>query len=80
MTPLTIKGLQQTALARKDDAGDRTLALVLKSGAEVAVASPVVLGSSYAFIEAIHETDPATGEAWTPAAVDTVQAGLEVAP
>ena len=80
MTPLAIKGLQQTALARKDDAGDRALSLVLKSGAEVAVAPPAVLGSSYAFTEAIHEYDPATGAPWTPAAVDAVQAGLEVAP
>jgi hypothetical protein len=80
MTPLAIKGLQQTAVARKDDAGERALSLVLKSGTEVAVASPAVLGSSYAFIEAIHEQDPATGEAWNPAAVDAVQAGMEVAP
>ena len=80
MTPLAIKGLQQTALARKVDAGDRALSLVLKSGAEIAGASPTVLGSSYSFMETIHEQDPATGEAWTPAAVDTVQAGLEVAP
>jgi len=80
MTPLAIKGLQQTALARKDDAGDRALSLVLKSGAAVAVAPATVLGSSYAFIETIHEQDPASGEPWTPAAIDAVQAGLEVAP
>jgi hypothetical protein len=54
--------------------------LVLKSGTEVAVASPAVLGSSYSFIETMHEQDPATGEPWTAAAVDAVQAGLEVAP
>ena len=80
MTPLAIRGLQQTALARKDDAGDRALSLVLASAATVAVASPAILGLSYAFVEAIHEQDPATGEVWTPAAVDAVQAGLEVAP
>lgn len=80
MTPLAIKGLQQTALARKDDAGDRALSLVLKSGAAVAVAPPAVLGSSYAFIEAMHETDPTTGAPWTTASVDAVQAGIEVAP
>jgi hypothetical protein len=80
MTPLAIKGLQQTALARKDDAGDRALALVLKSGTEVAVASATVLGSSYAFTEAIHEQDPSTGEAWTPATVNAIEAGMEVAP
>jgi len=79
VTPLAIRGLQQTALARKDDAGDRALSLVLKSGAEVAAAPPAVLGSSYTFIEQLHETDPATDEPWTPTAVDAVQAGLEVA-
>ena len=79
-TPLAIKGLQQTAVARKDDAGERALALVLKSGATVLVAPPTILGSSYAFTEAIHEQDPATGAPWTAAAVDAVQAGLEVAP
>ena len=80
VTPLAIKGLQQTALARKDDAGDRALSLVLKSGAEVAVTPPAILGSSFAFIETIHEQDPASGAPWTPAAVDAAQAGQEVAP
>ena len=80
MTPLAIMGKQHTALTRKVDAGDRALSLVLKSGAEVAVASPAVLGSSYSFIETMHEQDPATGAPWTPAAVEAVQAGLEVAP
>jgi hypothetical protein len=80
MTPLAIKGLQQTALARKDDAGDRAVSLVLKSGAEVAVAPATILGSSYAFTDAIHEQGPATGAPWTAAAVDAVQAGMEVAP
>ena len=80
MTPLTIRGLQHTVLARKDDAGDRALALVLASGATVEVSPAVTLGSSYGFIEAMHEQDPATDEPWTPAAVDAVQAGIEVAP
>jgi len=31
VTPLAIKGLQQTTLARKDDAGDRAVSLVLQS-------------------------------------------------
>ena len=80
MTPLAIKGMQQTVLARKDDAGDRALSLILKSGAEVAVGPATILGSSYSFIETMHEQDPATNEPWTPAAVDAVQAGIEVAP
>jgi len=80
MTPLAIRGLQQTVLARKDDAGDRALSFVLKSGAEIAVGPATVLGSGYAFTETMHEQDPATDEPWTPAAVDAVQAGMEVAP
>jgi hypothetical protein len=80
MTPLSIKGLQQTVLARKDNAGDRALSFVLKSGTEVAVGPATLLGTSYAFTETMHETDPATGAACTPAAVDAVQAGMEVAP
>jgi hypothetical protein len=46
----------------------------------VAMAPPAVLGSSYGFIEHIHEHAPATGAPWTAAALDAVQAGLEVAP
>jgi hypothetical protein len=80
VTPLAIKGLQHTTLARKDDAGDRALSLGLKSGTEVAVGPAAVLGSTYSFVETMHEQDPATGEPWTPAAIDSVQAGMEVAP
>ena len=79
-TPLSIRGLQQTALARKDDAGDRAFSLVLASAATVAVGPATALGSGYGFTETIHEQDPATGAPWTAAAVDAVQAGIEVAP
>jgi hypothetical protein len=74
------RGLQHTVLARKDDAGERSLSQALKSGTELAVDPATILGSSCAFLETMHEQDPATGDAWTPAAVDAVQAGLEVAP
>jgi hypothetical protein len=42
--------------------------------------APAVLGPSFALIETIHEQAPATGDARTPAAVDAVRAGIEVAP
>jgi len=79
LTPLTIAGLQHTALARKDDAAERSIALVLKSGATVDVGTEASLGSSYTFIEAMHENDPATGSAWTVAGIDALEAGMEVA-
>lgn len=78
-TPLAILGLQQTALAMKDDAGERSLALVLKSGTSVAIGPATPLGTSYGFIERLHETDPASGVSWTPATVDALEAGMEVA-
>jgi hypothetical protein len=56
------------------------LSLVLKSGAEVATTAATVLGSTYAFTETLHEQDPATGALCTTAAIDAVQAGMEVAP
>ena len=37
-------------------------------------------GSTDGLIEAMYEQDPATDKPWTPAAVDTVLAGIEVAP
>ena len=80
VTPLAIRGLQPTALARKDDAGDRAWSLVLASGAKVEVSPTVTLGCGCAFLETMHEQDAATGAPWTPAAVNTIQAGLEVAP
>jgi len=43
------------------------------------VTPPAILGSSYAFTETIHEQNPATGAPWAAAAVDAVQAGVEVA-
>jgi len=64
MTPLAIAGLQHSALARKDDAGERTIALVISSGATVDVRPAAVLGSSYGFVEQVHDVDPATSTAW----------------
>jgi len=47
----------------------------------VAPATPDVTPAAlYSFIDTMHEQDPATDEPWTPAAVDAVQAGMEVAP
>ena len=64
-------------MARKNDAGDRALSLVLKSDTAVEITPPATLGSSDTVIQHLHEQDLATGEAWTAAAV---QAGIEVAP
>ena len=64
-------------IARKDDAGSRSLRAVLKSGATTANGATRVLSTSYAVYDAWFEVDPATGASWTKAGVDAIEAGAE---
>ena len=77
-TPAAIMAVQVATVARKDDAGGRGLRAVLKSGATTANGATRVLGTSYALYDDRFEVDPATGTAWTKAAVDALEAGVEV--
>ncbi len=77
-TPAAIMAVQLATVARKDDAGSRSLRAVLKSGATTANGATRVLGTSYALYDDRFEVDPATGAAWTKAGVDALQAGVEV--
>ncbi len=60
--------VQLATVARKDDAGSRSLRAVLKSGATPANGATRVLGTSYALYDDRFEVDPATGAARTKAA------------
>lgn len=74
----TIFGVQHCVSARKDDAEYRQMRTLLKSGASVrpgAVPLPLLMG--YQYYRQVHETDPATQTAWTSAAVDALEAGME---
>lgn len=77
-TPAAIMAVQLATVARKDDAGGRSLRAVLKSGATTANGATRLLGTSYALYDDRFEVDPATGAAWTKAGVDALQAGVEV--
>jgi hypothetical protein len=77
-TPAAILAVQLATVARKDDAGGRSLRAVLKSGATTANGTTRVLGTSYALYDDRFEVDPATGTAWTKAGVDALEAGVEV--
>jgi hypothetical protein len=77
-SPAAIMAVQVATVARKDDAGSRSLRAVLKSGATTANGTTRVLGTSYALYDGRFEVDPATGAAWTKAGVDALQAGVEV--
>ena len=70
--------MQLATVARKDDAGGRSLRTVLKSGATTASGATRLLGTTYALHDDRFEVDPATGTAWTRAGVDALQAGVEV--
>ena len=75
-TPATVIATTTRAYMQKSDAGTRTAAVQLKSGATT-VASPTLTLSSSGWLWAwrIDLTDPATGAAWTPAAVNNCTIG-----
>lgn len=78
-TPVSITAVQAHYLMAKDDATERTARVVLKSGSTVFNGDTVGVPSSFSYgRSAILETDPNTSAAWTAAAVDALQAGLEV--
>ena len=71
---VTMRGYMQ-----KSDAGTRTAAMQLKSGATI-VASPTLTLTTFRLAVAwrMDLTDPNTGAAWTAAAVNTAQIGPTV--
>ncbi len=75
-TPLTTYAVTTRAYAIKSDAGTRTMAVQLKSGSST-VASPTVVltPSNWQWAWRTDTTDPATGAAWTAAAVNVAQCG-----
>ena len=54
--------VQLATVARKDDAGSRSLRAVLKSGATTANGATRVLGTSYAVYDDRFEIDPARAQ------------------
>jgi hypothetical protein len=75
-TPASIIAVTTRAYMQKSDAGSRTAAVQLKSGATT-VASPTLTLSSSGWLWAwrTDTVDPATGAVWTAAAVNNVTIG-----
>jgi hypothetical protein len=69
----TIRGF-----AAKSDAGARSGALQLKSGSTTAASPTTLLSTSFSWLWRTDQVDPATGAAWTAAAVDALQIGPTV--
>ena len=74
----TVYGVTAKALLAKSDAGNRSMAAVLKSGSTVAVGPIVAVGVSSQQSRIVSQVDPATGAAWTQAGVDAAKVGYRV--
>lgn len=75
----TVFGIQDNIHAFKTDSGSANIKPALKSGASLVYDTTLILTPSNIWEAAIHETDPNTGLAWTPAGVNAVEFGGEVA-
>jgi hypothetical protein len=75
-TPLVTHAVTTRAYAIKSDAGTRTMAVQLKSGGTTVASSTVVLTpSNWQWAWRTDTTDPATGAAWSAAAVNVATIG-----
>jgi hypothetical protein len=77
-TPAAILGVVSKVFVKKSDAGARSGQLrLLSAGTEVA-GTDTVLGTTYTYLARVDAVDPATGIAWTPAAVNALKLGQKV--
>lgn len=74
-----VRGIQYCIDARKDDAGSRTVAPVVRTGAvDYVVGAGQSLGASYGLLLEPQDTNPGTAAAWTIAEVNAVEAGAKL--
>jgi hypothetical protein len=78
LTPAAIHAVQLATVARKTDAGARSLRAIARSGATTQPGATRTLATSYALYDDILETDPDTTADWTKAAVDALLTGVEL--
>lgn len=77
-TPSTVLGVTTRALAQKTDAGTRNLAVQIKSGASTSTGTSTALSTTWNWIFATNQTDPATGAAWGAVAVNNCTFGPKI--
>jgi hypothetical protein len=73
-----IKCVQIVADAKKDNAGTRAIAGVIRRAGSNYVGADVYLGTSYFMAVDPRPLDPSTGLAWTAADVDAAEVGQKV--
>lgn len=74
----TVKGVQVSAFARKDDAGSRSIALVSRPGSTDRVGDTKALADSYNYYSQILDENPDTEAAWTISEVNASEFGVKL--
>lgn len=77
-TPTTVFGLQTDVTSRKDDAGSRQVAAVVRHAGTDYIGATIGLADNYTLASEIRETNPATGSAWTATTVNALEAGIKL--
>jgi len=77
-TPVTIHGVQTNIMAKKDDAGARSVMSLVRSGGTTYDGDTHALSEgSYVDYTETYEEDPDTAAAWIEAGVNAVEVGVE---
>lgn len=74
----TVFGVQANILARKDDAGSRTLRAIARAGSTNYEGSDLLLGDTYLDQQQIWPINPATAAAWTEEDINATEFGYKV--
>lgn len=74
----TVKGVQANVWARKDDAGERSIALLARPGSTDRVGDSKALGDSYNYYQQIWGTNPDTSNPWAISEVNASEFGVKL--
>jgi hypothetical protein len=77
-TPQSVFGLQLVNVARKDDAGTRALAALLRAGGSDYLGADQGVTDTYTYQTTLYEQNPATSLPWTGSDVDQLEAGFKI--
>ena len=75
ITPASTIAVITRGFVEKSDAGTRTAAVQLKSGATTVQSTPSAMSTNFGWMYRVDTVDPATSAAWTAVAVNNAQIG-----
>jgi hypothetical protein len=78
VTPASVVAVTTRGFVQKSDAGTRSGAVQLKSGATTVTSTSTALSTSWGWLWRTDTTDPATGAAWTATGVNNATIGPKV--